>query len=127
LDDSVLGRGCVSNVPVETHFATVKLSLLQGKLHLRPMEFLSVVYSSIVTRLKSGELGLPQTASGRKLTKKTASDVLQMDVWRKKGVQTSNGCRRGKFFSSVKKKKDGNVVKRSKIIFLNLRYSILLL
>jgi len=121
----VLGRGCVSNVPVETHFSTVKQSLLQGKLHLRPMDFISTIYSSITARLKTGELGLAQTARGRKLTKGKPSDVLQVDVWRRKGRQTSKGHLRGKYFSTVKKKKEINDPKRYEIKIFFLIFDIL--
>jgi hypothetical protein len=81
----MLGRGCASNAPAGTHFSTVKQFLLQGKLHLWRMDFLSAVHGSTMVRLTAGELELPQTARCRKSTKAKDSDALQIDPWLRKG------------------------------------------
>lgn len=115
-----LGRGCISNALAESHFSIVKGSLLQGKLHLRPMDFICIIHSSVIARIISGELGLPQTARCRKLTK---GDVLQRDDWRKKGRKPRKGGMRGKYFSSDKGNKGVNQKKRYETTIVLLYYS----
>ena len=86
------------------------------------MDFLSTIHSSVVARLISGEMGLAQTARGRKLKKGSSRDILQIDPWRRKGLQkakaghNSKSRLRGKYFLSAKETKDIANVKRYQYI-----------
>lgn len=77
------------------------------------MDFLSTIYSNVISRIISGEIGLPQTARCRKLTK---GDVLKNDPWNRKGRRKhTKGGQRGRFFSSEKQNTNTNQRKKYEI------------
>ncbi|CAF1194000.1 unnamed protein product [Didymodactylos carnosus] len=98
--DWEFGHGRVSNATVEKCFRTVKSSVLEYKINLRPADFLMRTYSHTLSRMKGDKFGVAQSSRGRKKALSKADDLNAKETWwRRVQSKTKNG-RRAYYFSN---------------------------
>ncbi|CAF1519903.1 unnamed protein product, partial [Didymodactylos carnosus] len=93
-----LGGGRVSNAPIESYFEIIKESVLQKKtrksLYLRPGDFITKLYTSVMARLKAGKYNVQQQST-RKKGRKRVTDVLLSEKW----GESNKRKNRGRYFA----------------------------
>jgi len=90
----------LSNAVIESYFAIVKKSILNGKRRLRPFRLIDCLHESVEVQIKAGKFGINQSSKRRNRANK-GNDVNVEEPW---GKNNANKQRRTKYFPRFKRK-----------------------